>query len=166
MPRIRPVVRDKDDAPMSDTAAMLPSPLEPDQPELASAALEHPALARPRWQRLLFAGLGGVMTVAGIVGLLLPYVPGVLFLILAAACFTRSSPRLETWLLEHPRLGPPVVAWRSNGAIPRKAKLLACAGMMVSFAMLFVLGAPWPAIAGLGAVIAGSCAFVLSRPDA
>ncbi len=146
---------------MSDTAAMLPSPLEPDHP-----ALNHPALARPRWQRVLFAGLGGVMTVAGIVGLLLPYVPGVLFLILAAACFTRSSPRLETWLLEHPRLGPPVVAWRDNGAIPRKAKLLACGGMMVSFAMLFVLGAPWLAILALGTVIAGSCAFVLSRPDA
>jgi uncharacterized protein len=159
-------MRDKDDQPMSESGsgemasreitAIPPSRFDP----------SHPSQARPRWLRAIFAGLGVLLTLAGLIGLILPYVPGVVFLILAAACFTRSSPRLEQWLLEHPRLGPPVVAWRTNGAIPRRAKLFACGGMAVSFAMLFVLGAPWIAILVVGMVIAGSMAFVLSRPDA
>ncbi len=126
---------------------------------------DHPSAARPRWQRQAYAALGVVLTLLGIAGVLLPYVPGVLFLILAAACFTRSSPRLETWLLTHPRLGPPVVAWRETGAIPRRAKVLACAGMAVSFGLLLVLGAPAVAVIGAGLAMGGAAAFVVTRPD-
>jgi uncharacterized membrane protein YbaN (DUF454 family) len=75
-------------------------------------------------RRLLF-GAGLVFLVAGVAGLFLPLVPGTVFLIVAAACFTRSSPRFETWLLDHPRLGPPVRRWRANGSIPRPAKAFA-----------------------------------------
>ncbi len=58
----------------------------------------------------------------GIAGYILPVMPGTIFLILAAACFARSSRRLEAWIENHPKFGPTVVNWRKHGAIPRKAK--------------------------------------------
>ena len=47
----------------------------------------------------------------------------------SAACFARSSPRLEAWLLNHPRFGPALCAWREERAIPRRAKIAACIGI-------------------------------------
>lgn len=47
--------------------------------------------------------LGLALVGLGIIGILLPVMPTTIFFILALACFTRSSPKLATWLLEHPR---------------------------------------------------------------
>ena len=91
--------------------------------------------------------------------------PGTIFLILAAGCFTRSSPKLEAWLLNHPRLGPSVVAWREHGAIPRKIKIIAIGSMAISFVILLFLDMSpvWMAIVG-GALLA-SAIFVGTRPE-
>ncbi|MFD1809340.1 YbaN family protein [Gemmobacter lanyuensis] len=40
-------------------------------------------------------------------------------MILAAACFARSSPRLHDWLWHHRVFGPAIRDWRRHGAIPR-----------------------------------------------
>jgi uncharacterized protein len=113
---------------------------------------------------LLF-GLG--FTALGVVGAFLPLLPTTVFLILAAACFAKSSPRMEAWILNHKDFGPLVRGWRENGSIPRKAKVLACAGMAAGFAVFFI-GAhpnPWLALAVAGGLTA--CAlFVVSRPSA
>jgi uncharacterized membrane protein YbaN (DUF454 family) len=116
-------------------------------------------------QRRAYAALGALLTLIGIAGIVLPYVPGVLFLILAAACFTRSSPKLETWLLSHPRFGPPVVAWRETGAIAPRAKLLSCLGMSMSYLLLLVIGTPHIAVAGAALAMGAAAAFVITRPD-
>lgn len=65
----------------------------------------------------------------GFVGAFLPVMPTTIFLILAAWFFARSSPRLEAWLLSHPRFGPMLRDWQEHGTMPRKAKLMACGGM-------------------------------------
>jgi uncharacterized membrane protein YbaN (DUF454 family) len=52
---------------------------------------------------LIFVGLG-------FVGAFAPLMPTTIFLILAAACFIRSSSRLEAWVLNHPRFGPTLPA--------------------------------------------------------
>ena len=67
-----------------------------------------------------------------IVGVVLPVLPTVPFLILAAWAGGKGWPRLERWLLEHPRHGPAIRRWRDHGAIPRKAKFLAVAMMSIS----------------------------------
>ena len=116
--------------------------------------------------RIVFLLLGFGFTALGIVGAFLPLLPTTVFLILAAACFARSSPRLEAWILGHRRFGPLVRAWRENGAIPRKAKVLACTGMAVGFAVFFLSVHPdlWLALA-VAAALAACAAFVVSRPS-
>ncbi|MFN3523163.1 MAG: YbaN family protein [Phenylobacterium sp.] len=117
-------------------------------------------------KRWLFLVLGLVLTGLGIVGAFVPLMPTTIFLILAAACFTHSSPRLEAWLLDHARFGPTLRAWRENGAIPPRAKALACAGMAFGFLVFFAVVHPGlPLALGVGAALAACAAFVLSRPS-
>ena len=75
------------------------------------------------------------------------------------------SPRLEAWLINHPRLGPSVVAWRENGAIPRKIKYIAIGSMSVSFLIVLVihLSTMWTAI--IGVAMLASALFVATRPE-
>lgn len=115
--------------------------------------------------RPLFLVAGVVLTVVGVIGLVTPGWPGTIFLILAAGCFARSSPKLEAWLLGHPRLGPSVVAWRENGAIPRKIKYIAIGSMVVSFVIVLLinLSLVWTVIVGVS--LLGSALYVGSRPE-
>ena len=115
--------------------------------------------------RPLFLAGGVVLTVVGVIGLVTPGWPGTIFLILAAGCFARSSPKLEAWLLTHPRLGPSVVAWRENGAIPRKIKLIAIGSMIVSFVIVLLVHLPvlWTVVVGVS--LLASALFVGTRPE-
>ncbi|CAN7272235.1 YbaN family protein [Phenylobacterium sp. LjRoot225] len=116
--------------------------------------------ARPLW-----LALGFVFVALGFVGVLLPLVPTTIFLILAAACFARSSPRLEAWLLNHPRFGPTLRAWRDEGAISRRGKALACGGMATGYLLFWLAARPSLMVAVIvGAAMAACAGYVLSRP--
>ena len=117
-----------------------------------------------RWHRPLLFTAGWAFLAVGIVGLFLPLLPGTLFLILAAACFARSSPRFEAWLLGHRHLGPPVRAWRATGAIPRRAKVIACASLVVSW-LIVLASAPALATVACLAVFVAVAAYLVTRPD-
>lgn len=120
-------------------------------------------LAKKAVRPFLFAA-GCVLLVVGIAGLVLPFVPGTVFLILAAACFARSSPRFERWLVTHPRFGPSVVAWRERGSIPLRAKIVAIGAMALSFVLTWLSGAPPVALWITGAVLAAAAVYVGTRP--
>ncbi|CAA9511177.1 MAG: Inner membrane protein YbaN [uncultured Sphingomonas sp.] len=112
---------------------------------------------------LLFAA-GLVALALGFIGIVVPLLPTVAFWILAAWCFARSSPRLEAWLLYHPRAGPSIRAWRERGAIGRRGKLAASAALLLSSGVGFAtLEPPLTFVPVL--VCAGAAAFIWTRPD-
>ena len=78
----------------------------------------------------------------GLVGIALPVLPTVPFLIVAAWAASKSSPQLERRLLAHPTYGPHILAWREHGAVPRRAKWLATLGMCASAIGLQLSTAP------------------------
>lgn len=91
--------------------------------------------AAVRW--LLFLA-GGLALLLGIIGILLPVMPTAPFVILAAACWAKSSERFHGWLIEHRYLGKYVRNWQDHRAIPKQAKWLAWAMMCVSATGLFL----------------------------
>lgn len=105
------------------------------------------------------------MVALGVIGAVLPVMPTTIFLIMAAGCFARSSPRLEAWLLNHPRFGTSLRQWREQGAISRKGKACASAGMAAGYGLFFWSAHPsWPLAVLVGAAMTASAAWVLSRP--
>lgn len=125
------------------------------------------SLSRSRLMRALYLVLGLVLLITGIVGIFVPLMPTTIFLILAAWCFSKSSQRLENWLLGHATLGPTIVNWRKHGVIPPRAKFMACTGMAVGFLIFLIAAHPAWWLFLLVAAVIGSCAwYVLSRPSA
>lgn len=114
--------------------------------------------------RPLWLGLGLVSTALGIAGTALPLLPTTPFLLLAAFCFARSSPRFHRWLLEHPQFGPLITNWQRYGAIGHRAKVAAVAAMAAALVLSVVAGLqPW-ILALQALVMAVVAAFILTRP--
>ncbi len=122
--------------------------------------------ATPKPMRGLFLALGVGFVVLGFAGAFLPVLPTTPFLILAAACFARSSPRLENWLLQHRRFGPLLRDWRRRGAIPVRAKLMSLGGMALGFALFWFGGHPGPLLtAAVLLLMLVGLVYVFSRPS-
>ena len=75
----------------------------------------------------------------------LPLVPTTAFLLLAAACFTRSSDRLYKWLMYHPILGSYIRNYREHHAITVRAKVMSLGVLWVGIGAtaLFAVDALW-----------------------
>jgi len=115
--------------------------------------------------RALWLCLGCLMLALGVIGAFLPVMPTTIFLILAVGCFSRSSPRLEKWLLDSPTYGPSLRAWREQGAVSRKGKTYASLGMAAGYVLFYWSANPSPLLAiGVGIFFLASAAYVLSRP--
>ncbi len=83
-------------------------------------------------QILLWRATALLSLVLGIIGLALPILPTVPFVIFAAWTASKGWPKLERWLLSHSTYGVHIYNWREHGAVPRKAKVLATLMMLVS----------------------------------
>lgn len=76
--------------------------------------------------------LAGTVSLAlGLVGVVLPGLPTTPFVLLAAACYAKASPRLHGWLLNHRFLGPMVRDWEQHRSLTRRTKTVAIGSMVV-----------------------------------
>lgn len=69
--------------------------------------------------RILYIFMGTMSVGLGIAGILLPVLPATPFMLLAAWCYARSSPRLRRWLVSHPVFGAPIRDFRDDRPLPR-----------------------------------------------
>jgi uncharacterized protein len=95
-----------------------------------------PQPALLRWLLLL---LGLAFTATGLLGVILPLLPTTPFLLLAAACFARSSPRCHRWLLAHPLFGPTIRQWQQERTLPRRSKYTAVILLILSLGSSIIL---------------------------
>jgi uncharacterized membrane protein YbaN (DUF454 family) len=93
-----------------------------------------PEQRRARIVRWLLIVAGALSLALAVVGMVLPLLPTVPFLLLTAACWSRASPRWHRWLLARPRLGPAIARWERERTVPRRAKLTAIALIVPSMA--------------------------------
>jgi hypothetical protein len=91
------------------------------------------ALHRSRTIRIALQGGGFACLGLAAAGAVLPILPTTPFLLLAAACFARSSPRFHRWLLEHPLFGPPIRDWQEHRSIRPRIKAFALTLLVISF---------------------------------
>ena len=107
--------------------------------------------------RHLYLGAGLLCVALGLIGVALPIMPTVPFLLLAAYCFARSNPAWEQRLLDHPRYGGGLRDWRTRNAISRKAKIGALTAMSAGVVFPGVtIGFPWVLVSAAVLLIAGS----------
>lgn len=115
--------------------------------------------------RWLWAALGLLALGLGAIGIFLPLLPTVPFLLLAAFFFARSSERLHNWLLTHRVFGPPIENWNRSGAISRRAKIAASLSILAAFGLSLALGVR-PMILGVQAVVLIAVSlFIWTRPE-
>ena len=116
-------------------------------------------------RRTLYLTCGFVALGLGAVGVILPLLPTVPFMILAAFCFARSSPALEARLLNHRHFGIHIRRWRERGAISRRGKQAALVAFAASAVMGMILTPlPWALIPVAVALIGGR--WIWTRPEA
>jgi uncharacterized membrane protein YbaN (DUF454 family) len=89
-----------------------------------------------RWCLLI---LGLLFTALGVVGAFLPVLPTTPFVLLAAACFVRSSPRFHRRLLANRLFGPYIAQWQLDHTVPREAKRKAFGLLVVTFSVSIML---------------------------
>jgi uncharacterized membrane protein YbaN (DUF454 family) len=113
----------------------------PVQQDYSSEVHPHRSTA-VRW---ICLAAGTLLVGLGILGLILPLLPGTPFLLLAAACYARASRRFYNWLLNNRFVGPSIAHWRRSRRIPRAARRRAVLVVVLVFALtiLFVAKTPW-----------------------
>lgn len=117
-------------------------------------------------RRLLWRLLAIFSLLLGLIGVVLPGLPTVPFVILAAWAAGNGWPALEAWLLEHPAWGSPIRNWRERGIVPRRAKWASAVMMGLSAVLLACSGAPLPVKIGVPLVMLAVSIWLWRRPEA
>jgi hypothetical protein len=103
--------------------------------------------------------------VLGLVGVFVPGLPTVPFLLLAAWAGGKGWPALEAWLLAHPRHGPAIRRWREHRAVPRRAKWFASATMLTSAVLIGLSAAHAGAKLAMVGLLAVVALWLWRRPE-
>ncbi|MDP3832594.1 MAG: YbaN family protein [Hydrogenophaga sp.] len=120
-------------------------------------------LHRSRVVRGLFWLAGSVSLALGLVGVVLPGLPTTPFVLLAAACYAKASPRLHGWLLNHRFMGPMVRDWEQHRSLTRRTKTVAQVSMVAMVGLSAWGLRAQPVVLGLLLVAAAIGVLVVAR---
>ncbi len=122
---------------------------------LVSESGRHPEVVCPvrspllRWTLVV---LGTFFVALGVVGVFVPLMPTTVFIIMAAGCYARASPRFHRWLWEHRWFGPSLRAWSQHRSMPRRARKVALVSVVASFSLSVAVVPVWWVRLMLGAM--------------
>lgn len=100
---------------------------------------------RSRLAKALYGVVGGIALALGIIGIFLPGLPTTPFVLLAAACFAKASPRVHQWMLQHQLIGPMLRNWEKHRSLTVRTKCVAIGSMslMIVVSIWSFSGRPW-----------------------
>jgi uncharacterized membrane protein YbaN (DUF454 family) len=104
------------------------------KPKITAQGCPVPIAKRNKIIVLLWKVLGVFCVGLAILGAILPILPTTVFLIMATACFAKSSPRMQQKLLDNKTFGPLINEWQQSRSIPKKAKRIALLMIILSVA--------------------------------
>lgn len=113
--------------------------------------------------RWFYLSLGGLFFSLGLIGVLLPLLPTTPFMILAAACFAKSSPRFHQALLNNRWIGADLRRWEHTKTMKRSTKKRATWVIVVTFSVSIALVSETLALQLMLMVIAMVLLFFLWR---
>ncbi len=121
-----------------------------------------------RLAKILYGLVGGLALAMGIIGIFLPGLPTTPFVLLAAACFAKASPRVHLWMLQHKLIGPMLRNWEEHRSLTRRTKCVAIGSMslMIAISIWSFSGQPWIQLSLLilGGIGAATVLRIPTRP--
>jgi len=115
--------------------------------------------------RLVALLLAYFFLVLALIGVILPGLPTVPFLLLAAWFSAKGSDRLHRWLYAHPHLGKLLIDWEQQGAISHSSKVIAFLLLTLSWIIMYQrIGNIW-LLTGMAVLFISIMVFLISRPE-
>ncbi|MEW8505829.1 MAG: YbaN family protein [Candidatus Thiodiazotropha sp.] len=115
-----------------------------------------------RWGALILAYL---FLALALVGIVVPGLPTVPFLLLSAWFAARGSQRLHRWLYQHPHFGKLLIDWEQQGAISRSSKIVAVVLILIAWLVMYLQISNLWVVAGMSLLLTGIVVFLLTRPE-
>lgn len=115
--------------------------------------------------RIFFVFCGLCCVFLAMVGVVLPLLPTVPFLLLAAFFFAKSSEKLHNWLISHKTFGPMITDWRESGAIRPTAKKAATVSVAAVFLLSVIMELPIHVLAIQAITLGAVMIFIWTRPN-
>lgn len=100
-------------------------------------------------KKYLWRAAGLLSVGCAYIGAIVPGIPTTVFLVIALWCFSKSSPKLQAWILEHPTFGPYVVNWTEKRIYPDRAKRIMLSCCLASYAWLVYIALKPVALIGI-----------------
>jgi uncharacterized protein len=139
-----------------------------DMPPKERTILEpvQPTVSVSRSVRPLFLACGLACVGLGYIGILVPGMPSTVFFLIALWAFKRSSPRFESWMLNHPIFGATLRNWEQNRSITVRTKVVAITLLIACIATSIALVHKTTVQVILAIVAVGVSLYIATRKTA